>query len=188
MENQNIDDEEKFEDANEKIVDDLVTKTSGIELTPKRLKDQTENEKFEDCEDLDEVCLLSMIFYLISNRLQFQEEKTEENPKEDDFIDDELQKDMEKDLTDEQRQENKDKAIELKKEGNDLFKKGEYEKSAEIYTNALRTCPVESSNERSILYANRAAAKSKLDMKSGAIDDCTKALEYNPSYLKALLR
>jgi len=38
------------------------------------------------------------------------------------------------------------------------------------------------------LYANRAAAKIKIDSKKSAIDDCTKAITLNDKYTKAYLR
>lgn len=168
-------DEENFEDANEKIVNELLEKT-GIRLE-KKLKIEDDTDPVENSK-LD------------------QEEQHSENPEKEefvdceanDFIDDESQKDFEKDLTDEQKLENKNKAEELKKTGNEHFKNSEFEKSIEIYTSALRICPVVNSNERAVLYANRAAAKSKLNLKPAAIDDCTKAIEFNPNYVKALLR
>lgn len=49
----------------------------------------------------------------------------------------------------------------LKQAGNDLFKNGEYVEAISKYTQALQTCPLAYGKERSILYANRAAAKAK---------------------------
>lgn len=49
----------------------------------------------------------------------------------------------------------------LKQAGNDFFKNGEYVSAISQYTQALRICPLAYSKERSILYANRAAAKAK---------------------------
>lgn len=49
----------------------------------------------------------------------------------------------------------------LKQAGNDLFKSGEYVQAILQYTQGLQTCPLVYSKERSILYANRAAAKAK---------------------------
>lgn len=147
-------DDEHFEDANEKIVNELIEETTGVKLSDLE-HENVEDETFEDCED---------------------------------FIDDESQRDFEKDQTEEERQAAKSKAEELKIAGNELFKEGDFLKSVEIYTSALKTCPVVCATERSVLYANRAAAKHKLDMKPAAIDDCSKAIEFNPIYLKVLLR
>lgn len=158
-------DDEHFEDANERIVNELIEETAGVKIADLENDDadddsepeENEKEHFVDCETID-------------------------------FIDDESQKDLEKDQTEEEREAAKVEAEELKKQGNELFKNGEYLKSSEIYTNALRTCPVLCAVERSVLYGNRAAAKQKIDLKPAAIDDCTKSIEFNPSYVKVLLR
>jgi tetratricopeptide (TPR) repeat protein len=160
-------DEEHFEDccANEKIVNELI-ENAGINLEEKLKIDESDSEKHEQEKEIFEDCQGTA----------------------DDLIDDESQRDFEKDLTEEEKLENKNKAEELKKVGNEHFKNSEFEKSVEIYTSALKLCPVDCSVERAVLYANRAAAKAKLDLKPTAIDDCSKALEFNPKYVKALLR
>ena len=55
----------------------------------------------------------------------------------------------------------KSEAETLKQAGNELFKNGEYVQAISQYTQGLQTCPLAYSKERSILYANRAAAKAK---------------------------
>lgn len=55
----------------------------------------------------------------------------------------------------------KDEAEKLKNEGNALFKTSEYVQAILVYTQGLQACPLVYSKERSILYANRAAAKAK---------------------------
>ena len=163
-------DEEQFEDANEKMVNELIENETGIKMGLK-INDEFHNKE----KDLDK-------------------EDSEKDPSEfvdcisSDFIDEASQKDYDLTLSDDQKLENKAKAIELKLEGNENFKNGDFEKSAEIYTSALKLCPVDYPNERSILYANRGASKSKLDLKPAAIDDCSKAIELNPNYVRALLR
>lgn len=106
----------------------------------------------------------------------------------DDLIDEEHLRELEKELTDDEKLKNKELADELKQKSNELFKNEQYTESVEMYTSALKLCPLEYTKERSILYANRAAAKIKLDAKNAAIDDCTKALELNPDYVRAALR
>lgn len=49
----------------------------------------------------------------------------------------------------------------MKQAGNEFFKNSEYVQAISQYTQGLRTCPLVYSKERSILYANRAAAKAK---------------------------
>ncbi|XP_053695034.1 tetratricopeptide repeat protein 1 isoform X2 [Sabethes cyaneus] len=180
-------DEERFEDAsckefNEKAVDEVIQQVTGISVgvSPKTNTSSSseQTEKFVDCRSdagSDEEMLE-------------KEKESDSVTQNDDFVDDESQRDWEKGLSEEEKLSNKAKADELKAQGNDLFKQGDFEKSADVYTEALRICPVEYSAERSILYANRAAAKTKLNFKPSAIDDCTKAIEHNPKYLKALLR
>lgn len=160
-----IDDDEHYEDANEKIVNELIEDTAGIKITDSnRLDDKDDSDSEENDKEKFEECEI------------------------DDLVDDESQRDLEKDQTEEERETARLKAEELKKQGNDEFKNGDYLKSAETYTKALRTCPVLCATERSVLYANRAAAKHKLKVNPAAIDDCTKAIEFNPNYIKALLR
>lgn len=168
-ENKSLSDDEHFEDANEKIVNEIIEETKGVLIT--NLNENHESSFDGDESDDDE-----------HGKESFVDCETS------DLIDDESQLDLEKDQTEVEREEARTKAEEQKKEGNELFKNGDYLKSAEIYTNALRTCPVLCKTERSVLYGNRAAAKQKLDLKPAAIDDCTKSIEFNPAYVKVLLR
>lgn len=74
-----------------------------------------------------------------------------------------------------------------KKEGNDAFQRGANEEAAVAYTEALAVDP-DNVSFNATLFANRAAAYSKLGKNQEAVDDCNQALELDPSYLKALLR
>lgn len=94
----------------------------------------------------------------------------------------------EPELSDEEKQANKEKAEQLKQDGNACFKNADYEKSIEFYTEAIAICPKDFSVERSILYSNRAAAHKHLGAQSAAIDDCTQSIELNPNYMKAYAR
>lgn len=106
----------------------------------------------------------------------------------DDYIDEENLKDIEVNLTDEEKESRHKEALELKEQGNNEFKEQKYLECVDTYTKALRICPLQFSNDRSVLYANRAAAKAKLERKQSALDDCTKAVELNDKYTKAFLR
>lgn len=79
----------------------------------------------------------------------------------DDFIDEEQLKTLESKLSDEEKLLKKKEALNLKTQGNDMFKQEKYEESIVIYTNALQICPLQFSSDRSVLYANRAASKGK---------------------------
>jgi DnaJ family protein C protein 7 len=74
-----------------------------------------------------------------------------------------------------------------KKEGNDAFQKGAQEEAVAAYTEALAVDP-DNNSYNSTLYANRAAAFSKMGKHKEALEDCTRALDLDPNYLKALLR
>ncbi|XP_050367679.1 uncharacterized protein LOC126786022 [Argentina anserina] len=83
-----------------------------------------------------------------------------------------------------------EQANEVKLEGNGLFGKGQYEEALSQYELALHLAPdLPSSVElRSICHSNRGICFSKLGKYEDAIKECTKAVELNPSYIKALIR
>ena len=56
------------------------------------------------------------------------------------------------------------------------------------YTDGLRVCPLKFPQDRAVLYANRGQMKRVMGLNDLAIKNCTKAIELNPKYLKALLR
>ncbi|ROL48038.1 Tetratricopeptide repeat protein 1 [Anabarilius grahami] len=102
--------------------------------------------------------------------------------------DEEYLRELEKDLTEEEKESRRNESLELKEKGNMQFKSGEHVDAEESYTAALRVCPVCYSKERSILFSNRAAARFHQDKKDNAISDCSKAIELNPNYVRAILR
>ncbi|XVF34330.1 hypothetical protein REPUB_Repub18cG0050400 [Reevesia pubescens] len=81
-------------------------------------------------------------------------------------------------------------ANDAKIEGNKLFGNGQFEEALLQYGIALQvTAEMPSSVEiRSICYSNRAVCFLKLGKYEETIKECTKALELNPSYIKALVR
>ncbi|XP_015594924.1 tetratricopeptide repeat protein 1 [Cephus cinctus] len=106
-----------------------------------------------------------------------------------DFVDEEALKDREVNLNEDDAKKMRIDAEALKNEGNTKFKNGEYKEAVIIYTRGIQTCPLTFDKDRAILYANRAAAKSKYMVdKDSAIADCTKAIELNPNYVKAYSR
>ncbi|KAG6413099.1 hypothetical protein SASPL_125800 [Salvia splendens] len=82
------------------------------------------------------------------------------------------------------------RANDVKLEGNLLFKDGLYEDALSKYGCAIQNAPVgDSSSEiRSICHANSATCFFKLQKYEESVKECTKALELNPTYMKALLR
>ncbi|KAL8150913.1 hypothetical protein V2J09_020721 [Rumex salicifolius] len=101
-----------------------------------------------------------------------------DDPYEDAFNDDEL------------KQRALAQANDAKSEGNTLFKDGHYDDALLKYGLALQVAPeIPSSVElRSICHANRAACFLKQGNYQETVKECTKSLELNPVYEKALIR
>ncbi|XP_062874709.1 dnaJ homolog subfamily C member 7 isoform X2 [Trichomycterus rosablanca] len=80
------------------------------------------------------------------------------------------------------------KALKAKKEeGNQAFKDGNFEEAYELYSEALTIDP-NNIKTNAKLYCNRATVGSKLKKLDQAIEDCTKAIKLDESYIKAYLR
>mgnify|MGYP002717117547 FL=1 len=90
--------------------------------------------------------------------------------------------------------ERKQKIIDLKIEGNQQFKLGNYEEAIRFYLNGLDICLAHDQDDDDnrqtmvILYSNLAAAKDHLQLYDEAIEYCDKALAINDSHSKALIR
>ncbi|XP_048880371.1 sperm-associated antigen 1-like isoform X2 [Brienomyrus brachyistius] len=79
----------------------------------------------------------------------------------------------------------------LKNEGNQLFKNGQFGDALEKYSQAIAGCidtGIDSPEDLSILYSNRAACYLKDGNSADCIQDCTRALELQPFTLKPMLR
>ncbi|KAI4877602.1 hypothetical protein NFI96_027356 [Prochilodus magdalenae] len=114
---------------------------------------------------------------------EFKEEPTEKREFDEDYL-----RELEKDLSEEEKENRRANSMALKETGNAQFKSGDHCEAEESYTAALKICPVCHSKERSILFSNRAAARLHLDKKEEAISDCSRAIELNPNYVRAILR
>ncbi|KAJ1555300.1 TOM (translocase of outer membrane) complex component [Cladochytrium tenue] len=73
-------------------------------------------------------------------------------------------------------------AKEAKSVGNKLFGEKSYEDAVKYYTRAIELSP------DAIYFANRAACYANLGKNEDVIEDCTKALELDPRYVKAIYR
>uniref|UniRef100_A0A8C4NG68 Translocase of outer mitochondrial membrane 70 homolog A (S. cerevisiae) n=1 Tax=Eptatretus burgeri TaxID=7764 RepID=A0A8C4NG68_EPTBU len=75
-----------------------------------------------------------------------------------------------------------------KNSGNDLFRAEKYTEAVECYTQALALCPSDRSPELATCFQNRAAAQEKLGKWEAVLHDCSRAVDLNPKYVKALAR
>lgn len=75
-----------------------------------------------------------------------------------------------------------------KNNGNVFFRDGKYDQAIAEYDKAIEMCPDSQTNDLSTFYQNRAAAYEYLQRWDAVIDDCSKALDCNKQYLKALKR
>ncbi|XP_014271706.1 tetratricopeptide repeat protein 1 [Halyomorpha halys] len=166
--------------ANDELVNSLIEDFKATcDIKPndsKLLKPEEGSSSRKDGGDIDEFSEENL------------ENPSQQKPKPDDYIDEDELKTKELAYSEEDFQKLKSEAEVLKIKGNDEFKNKEYMQSAQTYTLALRTCPLRYPKDRAILYANRAAAKIKLELSESAIEDSSKAIELEPSYIKALLR
>lgn len=103
-------------------------------------------------------------------------------------LDEEYLIELEKNMPEEEKQRRRDESAKLKEEGNEQFKRGDYVEAESSYSQAIQMCPSCFQKDRSVLFSNRAAARMKQDKKEVAISDCSKAIQLNPSYIRAILR
>lgn len=76
-----------------------------------------------------------------------------------------------------------------KEEGNEFFKKSQYEQAIEAYTQAIACATPEDGTELlAAVYNNRAACHSQLHHHKKVAEDAGKALELQPNNVKALTR
>jgi len=163
--NEDSNSEEEFVDADDDNENNDLTRPS--EWTP---KEDTEVEK--DCDGPDGV----------------ETDSTGCVPTSPDYVDEAMLESWEKELTEEEKEQKRLEANQYKMEGNNLHKEGKHLEACDKYTQGLRVCPLAFKKDRSILYANRGAMKKVLGLPEQAIQNCTKAIDLDPQYLKALVR
>lgn len=104
------------------------------------------------------------------------------------FIDEALLKEEQANLTDMEKEEKLKEAQESKQSGNSLFKEENYIEALDLYTKAIRTCPISYEKDRSIFYSNRSLCFFKMKELEKCVADCTKSIELDPTFNKPLLR
>merc|ERR1711915_550278 len=108
-----------------------------------------------------------------------------------DFIDEQLIESWEsgdKPLSESELEQKRLEAAQYKLEGNALYQDGKIRDALDKYTAGLRVCPLSFTKDRAVLYANRGQMKKVLGLNDQAIKNCSKAIELDPQYLKAILR
>jgi serine/threonine-protein phosphatase 5 len=81
-----------------------------------------------------------------------------------------------------------EEAQKLKEIGNKKFSEQRYAESEIFYTKAIDMTPLDERKLLAVLYSNRAFSQLKLENFGSAITDANKALECDPSYVKAYYR
>lgn len=90
-------------------------------------------------------------------------------------------------LSDDEKRQLCSDAMALKEHGNREFKDGAYEDSIVTYSKALEMIASHYRRERAILYSNRAIAKLRFEQKTAAVEDATKSINLNATYVKPWL-
>jgi tetratricopeptide (TPR) repeat protein len=80
------------------------------------------------------------------------------------------------------------KAMAAKEEGNEFFRKKEYDEALEHYSRAVTFCPEDDKENLATFYGNRSAAYFALEEWDLVVEDCTSAIELKPDYVKVLAR
>lgn len=168
--------------ASQEVIDDITKLSIGNETKCSSKKDSTEN--VGNTANLD---VAGDFFEEAAGKLE-DEVPPNKNPDFIEDIDDETLQNREASMPESDKEKYRQEAVELKIEGNKEFSIENYAKSINLYTEALNICPISYKDDRSIFYCNRAAAKIKINYTETAIEDCSKAIELNPNYIKAYLR
>eukprot|EP00794_Sanderia_malayensis_P005587 gene5587-6276_t len=103
-------------------------------------------------------------------------------------IDKRVEEEVTEILSEDVKREYIEQAQDLKRKGNEYFKRQEYDDAIEKYTGALEICPKCQSKDLAVLFANRAACYVHMKENLQVIKDCTAALEKDELYIKARLR
>ncbi|CAH2077459.1 unnamed protein product [Thlaspi arvense] len=193
-------DDDRRESEEEILVKDEPKPSSSSSQQPEKTMAATE-AKYVDCDESDG-------FETASEREISDEESEEEDDSKNDAVtiqeephlyDETEKKEEQIELTREgeaiaevglNQEEAMAEANEAKVEGNKLFVNGLYEEALSKYALALELVQEfpESTELRSICHLNRGVCFLKLGKHEESVKECTKALELNPTYTKALVR
>ena len=83
---------------------------------------------------------------------------------------------------------NLDKALEVKLQGNECYKKSDFPGAISLYSEAIKLCPPYKTSDLSIMFQNRAAAHEQLEDFEAGLRDCNESLRLNNKYGKSYNR
>jgi len=161
---------DEYEDASEEHGEGLHDLTKPSDWKPKDSENESTEGKPED---------------------ESSEDSTGQSKDSRDYIDEDLLGSWEigdTALSDTELEQKRLEATQYKLEGNALYLEGKTMEALDKYTAGLRVCPLKFPSDRAVMYANRGQMKRVLGLNDHAVRNCTKAVELNPQYLKALLR
>lgn len=95
---------------------------------------------------------------------------------------------VECELSEEKRKQLLNEAEALKAAGNTLYGSSKFQEAKEKYLEALGVAPPDALQQQAVYLANIAACDLKLDQPKLACQHCTRALQLQPDYVKALMR
>ncbi|CAK85375.1 unnamed protein product (macronuclear) [Paramecium tetraurelia] len=84
-------------------------------------------------------------------------------------------------------QKEKEKCLEIKNKAGTFFTEQKFEEASDLYKEAIDYCPLDDLQMLCILNSNIAICYMKQSDYDIAIDYCTKALTFNPEFVKALI-
>lgn len=79
-------------------------------------------------------------------------------------------------------------ASKYKEDGNAYFRQKDYDNACQAYSQAIEYCPADDKENLAVFYGNRAAAYSMTADYELVIEDCDRALELKPDYVKVMGR
>ena len=82
------------------------------------------------------------------------------------------------------------RATQLKELGNARYKSSDFYEGIRYYGRALAYCPVDATHEhaRAVFHSNRGACYMALGKHRLVVEECTRAIELDPRYVRALMR
>lgn len=132
---------------------ETVSEEHGFQVTNNNNQvDQLGNTSEEDEDEFEDASDSGTIGHQ-NGKIFFNHHNQDEDNETDNF------EDAQEELSPEEIEENRQKAIQFKDEGNECFRDGKYEEADDLYSKGLLCCPLSCHQERSVLYSNRAAAR-----------------------------